>query len=587
MSFGQAIKMAFKSLKSSKLRTFLTMLGVIIGVSCVALLTTITSGAKEYIVGTLKKESQVVNLMVTSQTKNLSKLSFDEMAAEIDKEITGDFIYTSMAQGSAVAMVDDKFLQIPGETNLNSLYKRTIALGTTVFATDIYYDDVRNIDMVGRFLEQGETDKCTINQEFLNTYYPSGTKAESLIGSTIKLFTDANLIRVSFELPNNVDAEFVLELFDFLVNIKVKGAFLFGSELLGTKIVEVDGKQKVELDANWFENYSGLYLQKNINNAWELYIDFSSFIFTDENIIEVINNAFDSETVPIYLKDIKENVVVSSKNPQNYKTFEIVGVILSESNMLNSMTDVSFITQPNLVEIMRRMDKGSVGILLSQENMQFISSGSFVLDTKGDTTAEQLTPSTYSGISYPSVNSASISIGLFRFDDEKKVEAGVAQIMSAMVTKGFTPDSFLVVSMNTIADMISMIMNIMTIMLSVIAGISLVVGGIGIMNIMLVTVSERTREIGIRKAIGAKKSAILWQFLVEALVVTLIGGIIGILISLIGTLIVGSFMGIKLIMPLWVFALSVGFSLIVGIVFGMYPAIKAAKMHPIDALRHD
>ena len=66
-----------------------------------------------------------------------------------------------------------------------------------------------------------------------------------------------------------------------------------------------------------------------------------------------------------------------------------------------------------------------------------------------------------------------------------------------------------------------------------------------------------------------------------------IGGIIGILISLIGTLIVGSFMGIKLIMPLWVFALSVGFSLIVGIVFGMYPAIKAAKMHPIDALRHD
>ena len=130
-------------------------------------------------------------------------------------------------------------------------------------------------------------------------------------------------------------------------------------------------------------------------------------------------------------------------------------------------------------------------------------------------------------------------------------------------------------------------MNVLTIMLTVISSISLIVGGIGIMNIMLVAVSERTREIGIRKAIGAKRSSILTQFLVEALVVSLLGGAIGLTISWIGSLIIGALMGIALPMPFWVIAMSLGFCVVIGVAFGMYPAIKASRLEPIEALRHD
>lgn len=119
-----------------------------------------------------------------------------------------------------------------------------------------------------------------------------------------------------------------------------------------------------------------------------------------------------------------------------------------------------------------------------------------------------------------------------------------------------------------------------------IAGIALLVGGIGIMNIMLVTVTERTREIGIRKAVGAKRSAIVSQFLIESALVSLLGGIIGIILGVLLTLVLG-----KVIFSLTIFpgvAISVGSALLsalIGIIFGMYPAIKASGLQPVDALR--
>jgi putative ABC transport system permease protein len=127
----------------------------------------------------------------------------------------------------------------------------------------------------------------------------------------------------------------------------------------------------------------------------------------------------------------------------------------------------------------------------------------------------------------------------------------------------------------------------LTLMLGGIAGISLFVGGIGIMNIMLVTVSERTREIGIRKAIGARRSNILTQFLIESSVISCFGGIIGIIIGLGVNKILGDALGIKAIANIEVIALSFGFSLFVGIFFGMYPANKASKLKPVDALRYE
>jgi putative ABC transport system permease protein len=121
-------------------------------------------------------------------------------------------------------------------------------------------------------------------------------------------------------------------------------------------------------------------------------------------------------------------------------------------------------------------------------------------------------------------------------------------------------------------------------------GISLLVGGVGIMNIMLVSVSERTREIGLRKAVGARPSAVLLQFLVEAVVLCCVGGAMGLAAGQGMTTIMKNIPQANLQqahIPLWAVGLAFGFSAGVGLVFGMFPAIKAARLNPIDALRHE
>ena len=119
------------------------------------------------------------------------------------------------------------------------------------------------------------------------------------------------------------------------------------------------------------------------------------------------------------------------------------------------------------------------------------------------------------------------------------------------------------------------------------AAISLLVGGIGVMNIMLVSVTERTREIGIRKSLGARTGSILLQFLAEAGIITLIGGLIGILIGSVGAVGVCSVMGFQAQVKVTTGLFAAIFSSAVGIFFGIYPAKKAAKLSPIEALRHE
>jgi putative ABC transport system permease protein len=130
-------------------------------------------------------------------------------------------------------------------------------------------------------------------------------------------------------------------------------------------------------------------------------------------------------------------------------------------------------------------------------------------------------------------------------------------------------------------------MEILTTMLAGIAAISLLVGGIGIMNIMLVSVSERTREIGIRKAIGASRGNILVQFLIEALAISLLGGMMGLLLAFIILKIMENPLNVELNMSAGVMQLAVFFSMAIGIIFGLYPANKASKLRPIEALRYD
>ena len=160
------------------------------------------------------------------------------------------------------------------------------------------------------------------------------------------------------------------------------------------------------------------------------------------------------------------------------------------------------------------------------------------------------------------------------------------------------PDTFELQVVEQAVKIIKQIGLIVTGVAGGIVGISLLVGGIGIMNIMLVSVSERTREIGLRKAVGARPSTILLQFLIEAVTLCLLGGLIGVAF---GQLLISAVAGIlkmvlspgvaellaKPYIPMWAIAVSFGFSAFVGVFFGMFPAIKAAQLDPIEALRHE
>jgi len=148
-------------------------------------------------------------------------------------------------------------------------------------------------------------------------------------------------------------------------------------------------------------------------------------------------------------------------------------------------------------------------------------------------------------------------------------------------------NDFQITSAQDILSTVGTITGLLTVMIAGISGISLVVGGVGVMNIMLVSVTERTKEIGLLKAIGAKEKDILTQFLVESVVMSLIGGIIGIFIGISGAYLVSLAANIPFVLSIPAILIAVGVSTLVGVVFGIYPARKASRMSPIDALRYE
>ncbi len=153
--------------------------------------------------------------------------------------------------------------------------------------------------------------------------------------------------------------------------------------------------------------------------------------------------------------------------------------------------------------------------------------------------------------------------------------------------RGTTSESFVVNTQTDIADTASSVSNTMTILLASIAGISLLVGGIGIMNIMLVSVTERIKEIGIRMAVGAHKRDVLLQFVIEAVTISILGGLVGIFLGWAATSVVGKTMHWNVEITPFSILISVTFSCVIGIFFGWYPAKKAANLNLIDALRYE
>ncbi len=212
-----------------------------------------------------------------------------------------------------------------------------------------------------------------------------------------------------------------------------------------------------------------------------------------------------------------------------------------------------------------------------------------ILEEEGDsseTSTDNMVIIPYSSASRLARN-ATIGSYTFVAKDAELIEEAKKVIDDFLYDEFEDEDAYNVSNLGELLDSITELTDTLSLVLAGIAAISLLVGGIGIMNIMLVSVTERTREIGIRKAIGGKRRDILSQFVIEAMITSGLGGIIGILVGWGLTMILASLLGVSGGVSFSAIALSFSVSVLIGILFGYFPAAKASKLNPIDALRHE
>lgn len=172
-------------------------------------------------------------------------------------------------------------------------------------------------------------------------------------------------------------------------------------------------------------------------------------------------------------------------------------------------------------------------------------------------------------------------------NDDYDVDKAGETIISTLENINKRKNAYRVENLLKQKEKMNNVLNIISLALSAIAGISLIVAGLSIMTVMIVSVNERTREIGIKKAIGAKKSDIMFEFLLEAMIITFIGSIIGVVLGLIITTAGCIFLKLGVIINYRLIMICIGFSVVIGMIFGVYPAVKASKLKPIEALRYE
>ena len=278
--------------------------------------------------------------------------------------------------------------------------------------------------------------------------------------------------------------------------------------------------------------------------------------------------------------------------------YDIQGLSLSlgrflESSDVDNHTYVCVINETTATDLIGYLD--CVGEEISIDGMKFTVIG-VLEDDDSSLTSVFTSGSMVAYIPYTTLMRLSTSVTseiteFYVSADEDGTVSDAETMITALLYERFEEDedAYTISTTDVLEEAVSSITSILSVLLGGIAGISLLVGGIGIMNIMLVTVTERTREIGIRKAIGAKRGVILRQFLIEAIVLCMIGCAIGIFLSwVILTLVTVAVSSLSLTfnMNLTVVLIAVVFCFLIGVIFGLYPANKAAKMKPIDALHY-
>jgi putative ABC transport system permease protein len=287
-------------------------------------------------------------------------------------------------------------------------------------------------------------------------------------------------------------------------------------------------------------SYKGKTVSSEIVGVWENYFEMQNFTVSSGDIITQSDVERSRKTIVLGAQPVKE--LFGDADP--------VGAWVT-------MSDVRYQVKGVLTS------KGSGGALGAD------------IDNRG------LIPFTTALRQFNAVRPMMIILTATSQDTVEEVVDDAKRILSRRLKE----DDFTVLQQTELLNTINQFLGAITIALGGIAAISLLVGGIGIMNIMLVSVTERTREIGLRKAVGATPQAILLQFLVEAIILSLVGGGIGIALGFLGSLALSSF--IQTSVTLWSVGLASGFSALIGIIFGVAPAIRAARLDPIEALRYE
>lgn len=620
MHIAQAIKMACKSLWTNKLRSFLTMLGIIIGVTTVSLLTTVAQGVSDAVVSSIRTQSTLAIFMNTSSmtsgitgsdSKTITYSELDSVLNQVklkDKNDPKDFEYSMVyTSNGVVAMgdlsspddvdengepIDGAFINLGDSYNMNEVLQnitklmkggslsdakrmeliaeiskltkqRPRPMSSTIYAVNKNFQDVYELEILGEYPKDPK--EVLVDHEFVKAYFGEVENDIDVIGEQIS-FGINYYTAITFEFNSDVNDETRKEYVDdLLANLK---CMKFNAQGL-------DGGSPVVYENVGLQLISDSSYTKHDENATSMTVCVKFFQeFSEENIkSSIVNpNPLTNPELKIYsaLKadengDKKAAINIGDVyKKNNTKAYTISGVISEENSasMFTGTTNTSS-DDNSMINIMMTDNKGTCYMLLEEENLAPL------------------------GVEC-SLGELPITYAYLRYKSEEVMGESTTNIIITLMLSGHTYlTDFMLFSMSSVSNIIGDVMDILTTMLTVIAVISLLVGGIGIMNIMLVAVTERTREIGVRKAIGAKRSAILTQFLVEALSLSILGGAIGLIISAIGTAIIAHVIGFAMSMPLWVVGMSLGFCTAIGLIFGMFPAVKASKMQPIDALRRE